>query len=43
MSTRKRCTSVIFARPFEPNGIGRVLPTRDYRVVTDEGLIECLS
>lgn len=43
MSTRTRCTSVTFAHPFELNGIGRILPPGDYRVVTDEELIECLS
>jgi hypothetical protein len=43
MSTRTRCISVTFAHPFELNGISRVLPPGDYRVVTDEELIECLS
>jgi hypothetical protein len=43
MSTRTRSTSVVFAHPFELNGIDRVLPPGDYRVVTDEKLIECLS
>jgi hypothetical protein len=41
MSTRTRCTSVTFAHPFELNG--RISPPGDYRVVTDEELIECLS
>jgi len=43
MSTRTRSTSVVFAHPFELNGIDGVLPPGDYRVVTDEELIECLS
>jgi len=43
MSTRTRGTSVAFAHPFELNGIDGVLPPGDYRVVTDEDLIECLS
>jgi hypothetical protein len=43
MGTRTRSTSVVFAHPFELNGIDGVLPPGDYRVVTDEELIECLS
>jgi hypothetical protein len=43
MSTRTRGASVTFAHPLELNGIGRILPPGDYRVVTDEELIECLS
>jgi hypothetical protein len=42
MSTRTRCTSVTFAHPFELNGIGRMLSPGDYRVVTDEEVINCL-
>ena len=38
MSTRTRSTY-----PFELNGIDGVLPPGDYRVVTDEELIGCLS
>jgi len=43
MNIRTRSTSVVFAHAFELNGIDRVLPPGDYRVVTDEELIECLS
>jgi hypothetical protein len=43
MSTRTRSTSVVFAHRFELKGFDRVLPPGDYRVVTDEELIECLS
>jgi hypothetical protein len=41
MSTPTRCTSVTFAHPFELNRC--ILPPGDYRIVTDEELIECLS
>jgi hypothetical protein len=43
MSSRTRCTSVTFAHPFELNGIGRIFSPGDYRVVTDEELVKCLS
>jgi hypothetical protein len=43
MSICTRSASVVFAHPFELNGIDCVLPPGDYRVVMDEELIECLS
>jgi len=43
MLTRSRSTSVVFSHPFELKGVDRVLPPGDYRVVTDEELLEQLS
>jgi hypothetical protein len=43
MMTRTRRKSVIFGNPFKLKGVDRVLPPGDYRVVTDEELIEELS
>jgi hypothetical protein len=43
MTTRTQETTVNFARPFSLKGIDRELPAGDYRVVTDEELIEGLS
>jgi hypothetical protein len=43
MLTRTLRKTVVFAHPFLLAGIGRVLPAGDYRVVTDEELIEGLS
>jgi hypothetical protein len=43
MITRTRNTLVVFAHPFELRGIDRALPPGEYRVVTDEQLIEELS
>jgi hypothetical protein len=41
--TRSHSKSVVFSHPFELKGIDRILPPGDYRVVTDEELIEELS
>jgi hypothetical protein len=43
MSLRSGSKSVVFRRPFELKGVDRILPAGDYRVVTDEELIEELS
>ncbi len=43
MTTRSRSKSVVFSQPFELKGVDRTLPPGDYRVVTDEELIEELS
>ncbi len=43
MTTRSHSKSVVFNHPFELKGVDRVLPAGDYRVVTDEELIEELS
>jgi hypothetical protein len=43
MLTRSHSKSVVFNHPFELKGIDRILPPGDYRVVTDEELIEELS
>ena len=43
MTTRSHARSVAFSHPFALKGIGRTLPAGDYRVVTDEELIEGLS
>jgi hypothetical protein len=43
MTPRSRSKSVVFSHPFELKGVDRVLPVGDYRVVTDEELIEELS
>jgi len=43
MTTRSHSRSVVFSHPFELKGVDRVLPPGDYRVVTDEELIEELS
>ena len=43
MTTRSRSKSVVFSHPFELKGVDRTLPPGDYRVVTDEELIEELS
>jgi len=43
MITRSLSKTVAFRKPFWLNGIDRVLPAGDYRVVTDEELIEELS
>jgi hypothetical protein len=40
---RTHSKSVVFRHPFELKGIDRILPPGDYRVVTDEVLIEELS
>ena len=43
MTMRTTGKIVTFHRPFCLNGVDRVLPPADYRVVTDEELIEGLS
>ena len=43
MTTRKTTKSVTFHRPFYLKGIDRLLPPADYRVATDEELIDGLS
>ena len=43
MITRSLSKTVAFRKPFHLKGIDRVLPAGDYRVVTDEELIEGLS
>ena len=43
MSTRTTGKTVTFAHPFLLRGVDRTLPAGDYRVVTDEELIEGLS
>src|SRR5271154_7602295 len=43
MTMRTSNKTVTFARPFLLKGIDRTLPPGDYRVVTDEELIEELS
>jgi hypothetical protein len=43
MYTRSLEETMSFARPFLLRGIGRELPAGDYRIVTDEEMIEGLS
>jgi hypothetical protein len=43
MTTRTTNKIVTFARPFTLRGVDRLLPAGNYRVVTDEELIEELS
>jgi hypothetical protein len=43
MTTRTSEKTVTFSRPFLLKGVDRILPAGDYRVVTDEELIEQLS
>jgi hypothetical protein len=43
MFTRSHNKTVAFVHPFELKGVDRVLPPGNYRVVTDEELIEELS
>ena len=43
MMTRSHSKTVVFSHPFELKGVGRVLPPGNYRVVTDEELIQELS
>jgi hypothetical protein len=43
MTTRTSEKTVIFSRPFLLKGVDRILAAGDYRVVTDEELIEQLS
>jgi hypothetical protein len=43
MTTRTNSKIVTFARPFLLKGVDRILGAGDYRVVTDEELVEGLS
>ena len=43
MNARSHSKTVVFHRSFELQGVDRVLPPGDYRVVTDEELVEELS
>jgi len=43
MIARTDSKTVVFSHPFELKGVDRILPPGDYRVVTDEELIEGLS
>jgi hypothetical protein len=43
MTTRTLSKTVVFSKPFQLEGVDRVLPAGDYRVVTDEELIEGVS
>jgi hypothetical protein len=43
MITRTRNTLAVFRHPFELKGVDRVLPPGEYKVITDELLIEELS
>ena len=43
MLTRTRDRTWTFGRPFTLKGVDRLLPPGDYRVTTDEELIEGLS
>jgi len=43
MTTRTRDRTVTFAHPFLLKGVDRILAAGDYRVVTDEELVEQLS
>ena len=43
MTIRTIRRTIAFRRPFYLKGVDRVLPPRDYDVVTDEELIEGLS
>jgi hypothetical protein len=43
MIARTLSKTVVFSKPFLLNGVDRVMPAGDYRVVTDEELIEGLS
>jgi hypothetical protein len=43
MMVRTLNKTVVFTRPFLLKGVDRILPAGDYRVATDEELIEGLS
>jgi len=43
MTVRTLRKTVVFSKPFLLKGIGRMLAAGDYRVVTDEELIEGVS
>ena len=40
MIARTLSKTVVFSKPFLLKGVDRILPAGDYRVVTDEELIE---
>ena len=43
MNARSLSETVVFSKPFLLKGVDRILPAGDYRVVTDEELIEGIS
>ena len=43
MTARRTSQTVAFSKPFLLKDIGRMLPAGEYRIVTDEELIEGLS
>ncbi len=43
MTARSLSKTVVFSKPFRLKGVDRLLPAGDYRVVTDEELIDGLS
>ena len=43
MIARTLSKTVVFTKPFLLKGVDRILPAGDYRVVTDEELIEGIS
>jgi hypothetical protein len=43
MIARSRSETVVFGKPFLLKGIDRTLPAGDYRVVTDEEMIDGVS
>ncbi len=43
MIARSLNETVVFCKPFLLKGVDRILPAGDYRVVTDEELIEGIS
>ena len=43
MITRIRNALVVFSHPFALKGVDRILPSGEYKVITDEQLIEELS
>ena len=43
MTQRSHSKSVVFSHSFELKGVDRILPPGEYRIVTDEELIEELS
>jgi hypothetical protein len=43
MITRTQSKFVVFGHPFDLKGVDRILPPGEYKVVTDEQLIEELS
>ena len=40
MTTRSHSKSVVFSHSFELKGVDRILPPGEYRIVTDEELID---